>query len=320
MRVVAAAVALATVGSLAQAGGAAPVAVGATASSACSGETPPPKTDGAAWSCTFDDEFDGTALGSTWTPTVTSQTGVATGAGKYQACYVNSTNNISVSNGTLRLTVRKERQRVSCDTSNGTLTTYYTAGSVSTIGRFAQTYGRFEVRAKLPDTAYKGLEESLWMWPVNAVKYYNDGPAWCEPTGEIDFAEFYSAVATRDVPYMHYCFDVTTVDRTTGVNAFNALPPPDNQPGTDCTFDYTQWNTFTLDWQPGVLTVYVNDKTCMIDYYEPSGLTSPAPFDSPFFLALSQELGVTLPNSDNGTTASTMIPATTQIDYVRVWQ
>ena len=311
---------LVVVGVLAQVSSSGPVAVGATLPSDCSGETPPPKADGTAWSCMFDDEFNGTTLGPTWVPTLTSLTGVATGAGTYRACYVNSSNNISVSNGVLNLTVRKEKKSQSCKASTGTFSTQYTAGSVSTYGKFWQTYGRYSVRAKVPRSTYKGLQETLWLWPNNSAKYASSGPAYCEPTGEIDFAEFYSNVATRNVPYIHYCFDSNSVNRTTGTNVFNALPPPNNQPGTNCTFDYTQFNVFTVDWQPGVITIYVNSTPCVIDHYQATGLTSPAPFDSPFFIALSQGLGVTISNSDNGTTSKTLMPATTQIDYVRVWK
>ena len=41
----------------------------------------------------------------------------------------------------------------------------------------------------------------------------------------------------------------------------------------------------------------------------------PAPFDQPFIVALTQALGV----GANAVTAATPLPATTQIDYVRVW-
>jgi hypothetical protein len=54
-----------------------------------------------------------------------------------------------------------------------------------------------------------------------------------------------------------------------------------------------------------------------VDNYQPSNVSSAAPFDQPFFIALTQALGV-------GTNAldpsSTPLPATTSIDYVRVWK
>jgi hypothetical protein len=45
-------------------------------------------------------------------------------------------------------------------------------------------------------------------------------------------------------------------------------------------------------------------------------VASPAPFDQPFFLSLTQALGV----GTNSPTASTPLPATTLVDYVRVWK
>jgi hypothetical protein len=81
------------------------------------------------------------------------------------------------------------------------------------------------------------------------------------------------------------------------------------------------FNTYTVAWQPGRITLYINNTTCLVDTYQPAGgLASPAPFDQPFFLALTQGLGVTLSNSDNATNASTKIPATTVLDYVRIWK
>jgi hypothetical protein len=46
-------------------------------------------------------------------------------------------------------------------------------------------------------------------------------------------------------------------------------------------------------------------------------LAKPAPFDQPFFLALTQALGI---GGNAFNPATTPLPATTQIDYVRIWQ
>ena len=45
-------------------------------------------------------------------------------------------------------------------------------------------------------------------------------------------------------------------------------------------------------------------------------LTGSQPFDHPFMIALTQALGV----AGNSVTSATPLPATTQIDYVRVWK
>ena len=47
-------------------------------------------------------------------------------------------------------------------------------------------------------------------------------------------------------------------------------------------------------------------------------LTKPAPFDQPFIISLTQSLGVA--TTANQFDAATPLPATMQIDRVRVWK
>jgi hypothetical protein len=53
------------------------------------------------------------------------------------------------------------------------------------------------------------------------------------------------------------------------------------------------------------------------DDYAASNVAAPAPFDQPFFIALTQALGV---GTNSFNPATTPLPATTSIDYVRVWK
>jgi beta-glucanase (GH16 family) len=285
---------------------AAPAKPAPPASEPCGGEVPPPKPGGGAWTCTFDDEFDTTtgdpaALNTSWwVPQVTTTSGYTTGPLLDEACYVNSTNNISVSGGALHLTVRKEAAPFMC----GSFTTQYTAGMVSTYTGFNQTYGRFEVRALLPQTTATGLQETLWLWPINDTLY---GP-WPD-SGEVDFAEFYSDYSDLDVPYIHYNYSSSTVNPATDTNTVTA---------TNCQIALSQYNDYAVVWTPGSFTITINGNTCLTDNYLPDdGLASPAPFDQPFFIALTQALGIGANAFDPATTP---LPATTLIDYVRVWK
>jgi hypothetical protein len=64
----------------------------------------------------------------------------------------------------------------------------------------------------------------------------------------------------------------------------------------------------------------VNGNTCMTDNYVSTGTSgSPttAPFDQPFFIALTQALGI---GPNTFIPLLTPLPATTSIDYVRVWR
>jgi beta-glucanase (GH16 family) len=269
------------------------------------------KPDGSPWVCSFDDEFNGTTLDtSKWTVQVTSNSDYTTGVSPYRACYVNNPANVSVGGGDLSLTVLKTAATFTCTAPTlfgipiDNFSTQYTAGEVTSINNFSQEYGRFEVRAKLPQSAVQGLQETLWLWPNNDKLYGNGEPE----SGEIDFAEFYSLYENRDIPYLHYDYNASTVNTTTNTNIVT------NE--TTCLIDPTQFNTYVVQWEPGQITLSYNGNTCLVDNYQPSDVTSPAPFNQPFFLALTQAIGV----NSNAPTTATQFPATTQIDYVRVWK
>jgi beta-glucanase (GH16 family) len=274
-----------------------------TTTNACGGEVLPPKPGGGSWTCTFDDEFDPSTgdpntLSSWWVPQVSATSGYTTGPVGDQVCYVNSPDNIAVSGGALHLTVRQESAPFSC----GGMTTQYTGGMVSTWHTFSQTYGRFEARALLPSATVAGLHEALWLYPQNLT--YGAWPA----SGEIDFSEFYSSNPSSDIPFIHYNYDPSTVNWSTSTN----------ETSTSCPISYGKYNNYAVTWLPGKITITVNGKTCLVDNYIPDdGLVSPQPFDQPFFILLTQALGVA-PDAFNPST--TPLPATLSVDYVRAWQ
>lgn len=269
----------------------------------CGGEVPAPKPGGGAWTCSFDDEFDsstGDASSlnrSVWTPQQTATSGFTTGQYPYYVCYVDSPNNVSVSGGALHLTVRLESAPVNC----GGYPDYLTGGMVSSAYSFSQTYGRFEVRAQLPATTVAGLQETLWLWPVNDT-LFGSWPA----SGEVDFSEFYSQYSNLDVPYIHY--DYNTSNPATNTNTVTAY---------NCQISVGQYNDYAVVWSPGTFTITVNGQNCLTDNYVPDNVASPAPFNQPFFIALTQALGV---GSNAYNPYTTPLPATTSIDYVRVWK
>jgi beta-glucanase (GH16 family) len=274
----------------------------ASAAPTCGGETPPAASDGATWTCTFDDEFDSSTGDASslntswWTPQVSATSGFTTGWPSW-ACYVDSPKNISVSGGALHLTVRKEATPVSCGAWKAT----YTSGMVSTWHQFSQTYGRFEVRAKLPPVTAAGLQETLWLWPDDA-NHYGAWPA----SGEVDFSEFYSQYSYLDIPVIHYDYDSSMTDYSTNTNVSTNY----------CHIDLSEYNDYAVVWQPGSFQITINGETCLTDNYQPSNVSSPAPFDQPFFIALTQGLGV----GTNALNGGTPLPATTSVDYVRVWK
>jgi beta-glucanase (GH16 family) len=258
---------------------------GSGASPPCQGTTPLGLPGN--WSCTFDDEFNGTSLNTNdWVPQVTASSGYVNGA---TACYQDNPQTISVSGGYLNLTALQVAP-FTCPDGSNSFTTSYEAGMVSTDGLFDQTYGAFEVSAKLPPSVVEGLQETMWLYPQTLT--YGPWP----DSGEIDFAEFYSEFPGLDVPYIHYA------DSSTDPNATSY----------DCLINQDAFNTYGVDWTPTSITVLYNGQPCLVD--TPS--TGSEPFDQPFFIALTQALGV---GTNPFTPGTTELPATTQIDWVRAW-
>ena len=254
-------------------------------SNACT--TTPLKADGTPWQCTFADDFNGTQLDrSKWLVQTTAQSGYSIG----QECYVDDPDNLAVRNGNLELTVRREAAPFACkDGSKPAYTTQFTAGSVNTLGKFSQTYGRFEVRAKFPAATVQGLHGAIWMWPDDSLKY----GTW-PLSGEIDIAEVYSKYNDRAIPFIH------------------AWPHKMNYTNNYCTLQVTEFQSYVLEWTPTNLTISFNGKVCVKDTR-----TTSQPFDHPFMLALTQGLGI----GGNAPDVNTVqVPATMTIDYVRAWK
>jgi beta-glucanase (GH16 family) len=256
---------------------------------------------GGSWECTFGDGFDGGILDQTkWIAQRTETSGFTNGK---TACFIDSPNNISVSGGSLKLTARKESEQFTCTDPNGNFDTQYTSGMVSTAeGRFGQAFGRFEVRAKVSSAAVKGLHSAFWLWPVDPTKYGSTHPA----SGEIDIAELYSEYPDRAIPYIHYIHPNHPTPDPTATNNQCLISDPD------------EFHTYAVEWTRSSIEIIYDGWTCLFHTLNPAPpLQSPQPFDQPFIVSLTQALGVGTNAFDPATTP---LPATTEVDYVRVWQ
>jgi beta-glucanase (GH16 family) len=256
------------------------------------------------WSCTFDDEFDGTSLDPTkWMPQLTANSGFMTGSPGSYVCYVNTPQAISVSGGTLDLSV-VQTPPSACMGVVGLLgPTMFDGGEVMSYKLFSQQYGYFEARAQLPASTSPGLQETFWLYPEDLTKYGK----WPD-SGEIDWAEFYSSLPDNDVPAIHYPGSKNDPNATNDKCAIAG----ESTAG--------QWHTYGVLWTPTTITSYYDGQPCLTDTYAPyvtSPDSPPQPFDQPFFLAFTAALGE---ETDMYTPGVTQLPATTKIDYVRVWQ
>ncbi len=251
----------------------------------------PRRPDGGYWSCTFVDDFDGTTLDrTTWVP----QTLFATGdASSGYACYDDDPSVVSVSDGTLNLSVRQSATALPC--ANGLPATVYRAGSVTTYHLFSQQYGRFEARFRTTATSVPGLQESWWLWP-------DDRDPFAQLTwplnGEIDIAETYSAHPDLGVPFLHYG------------ESDNGGPIPGTNTAWGCEAARGVYNTYALEWTASRLEVLVNGRSCLVN------TSGDSAFRKHYILNLTQALGT----GANALTAATMLPAVMNVDYVKVWK
>lgn len=262
------------------------------------------KPDGSPYTCVFDEEFNGTSLDTAkWTPL----TAAATGVGQGQDCFVDSPNNISVSGGVLNLTSRKEDKQFTCWGRKIAPTTpsIVTSGNVTTGRKFSMQYGRVEIRAKIPDVQPNtpGLMQSLWLWPDKPYDQNPGGDPW-PATGEIDIVEMFSVGSDRAIPYIHYVPD----------------PADPNVTNPYCYIDRSQYHTYILTWTADTIQIDIDNYTCLIDKPRPKApQTHPQPFNKTFYISLSSGLGVR-GSANDFVDGRTPLPATTHIDYVRVWK
>ncbi|RNL61262.1 glycoside hydrolase family 16 protein [Nocardioides marmoriginsengisoli] len=261
------------------------------------GGAAPLKADGSPWTCTYDDEFEGTALDRRyWVP----HTGGSTsGTRSMFACAMDSPDTIAVADGNLELSLVELPAPRDCTRTKSSKFAY---GQVMHYETFAQTYGKYEVRAKLPDIRVPGVQQSFWLWPKKNT--YGPWPM----SGEIDFAEIYSSRPNLDRPYIHYL----PGEKAKGSNL--------NVRTANCEINPGEYNTYGVEWEPRRITVLLNGEVCFINDYRSAAAAvhgPNSPFDKPFYFLMNQAMG-TVGNVYDPAVVPDKV--TTKVDYVRIWK
>ncbi len=216
----------------------------------------------------FSDEFDGIRLDqSKWLDSYPD--GVRTHSNNEQQYY--ATDGYKLQGGKL-VFIAQRRTRGKMP---------YTSGMVSSYGKFAQKYGRFEICARFPKG--KGLWPAFWLLPASK--------AW---PPEIDVLEILGHDLT--------CVYFTNHWRATTAGTINVQ-------GQLRGIDFSAgFHTFTLDWKPDVLVWSVDG----VERYR----TREHVPQEPMYVLANLAVGGNWPGFPD---ASTPFPAQMEIDYIRVW-
>lgn len=157
----------------------------------------------------------------------------------------------------------------------------YTSGMINSIGTFSQTYGYFEIRAKLPAGA--GLHDAFWLLPM-------DG-SW---PPELDIMEQKGSDPTHVINVAHAVDGGQQIAYSKQLTVNTAT---------------TEFHTYGLDWEPDYLTWYVDG---IAQWTMP---TWPE-MNKPMYMIANLGGGGTWSGDPNSTTP---FPATMQIDYIHVF-
>ncbi|MEM1072186.1 MAG: family 16 glycosylhydrolase [Planctomycetota bacterium] len=238
----------------------------------------------------WSDEFDGNGLNrDNWTPMIGdgTQFGIPGWGNNELQYYRDDPANVSVSNGTLKITARRQAFE----------NKDYTSARLRTLEKVDFKYGWIEGRIKLPSTT--GIWPAFWMLASNSP--YGNWPF----SGEIDIMESVN-FADRIYGTIHYGGPNSV--QTGGQFA----------DGTDFSQDF---HVYAAEWDQNWIRFYIDgqlyrsiNRTTWFSGAAPMSFR--APFDQQFHLLLNVAVGGNFPGNPNG---SSVFPQTMEVDYVRIY-
>ena len=234
---------------------------------------------------TFDDEFNSLSLwnGTSGTWRTTTLGGGPNGGNGELEWYIDSnyapTASVkpwTVNNGVLSITAAPASPSIQPLIDNY----QYTSGNLTTHDSFVQTYGVYEINAKVP--AGQGLWVDFWLLPENG--------SW---PPELDVMEINDGNPTSLNTGIH-------TDSTGQITAIGTGTPIPNAS--------TGFHTYTVDWEPNTITWY-------FDGNEVFQTATPADMHQPMYMLIDLEVGGPYGNPNS----STQFPANLQVNYVRAY-
>jgi len=243
-----------------------------------------------SWILTWSDEFNG-PNGSPVDPSKwVSETGGKGWGNNELEYYTARPVNAYQQDGNLVIKVLREKY------SGEGVTRDYTSARLKTLGKFAQAYGRFEARIKIPRG--QGMWPAFWMMgdDIENVNW----PA----CGEIDIMENIG----KEPDIVH--FSIHGPGFSDGDLEASFRLPADQALADD-------FHVYAVEWEPEAIRFYVDDHLYVTRTRADMRSGWKWSFDHPFFLLLNVAVGGDWPGSPD---ATTVFPQTMLVDYVRVYQ
>jgi beta-glucanase (GH16 family) len=179
----------------------------------------------------------------------------------------------------------------------------YTSARLKSQGLFSFQYGRFEMRAQVP--------EAQGFWPAGWLLGNNVATVGWPACGEMDVLERVNAATTPD--WNEGSIHGIGFTGDSGLGTIVKFPSGQTA---------AEWHTYGMIWSRGLVAYYIDDPSHPYVTYTPSSLTGLSgavwPFDAgqSSFIILNLAIGGNWPGAPSPTTP---FPEEMLVDYVRVY-
>lgn len=200
--------------------------------------------------------------------------------------------NAEVSNGTLKITAKRNM--------DNTIEGAFTSARMNSKEKFK--YGRMEIRAKMPEHKGNGIWPALWMLGSNIQTV--GWPA----CGEIDMMEYVSFKPNKT----HFSIHSTRNNHADGTEITSGA--------VDLETIEEEFHVFGMLWSRKYIKFYIDDMdTIAFSFRRPTVSNMDSwPFSGDFYFLMNIAVGGTWGGLEGVDTS--ILPATMEIDYVRVYQ
>ncbi len=211
--------------------------------------------------------------------------------------YTPRSENILVSDGTLKLIARKESFTGQGPYMSEPVTRQYTSGKIETQGKITFQYGKIEASMKLPRG--KGTWPAFWLLGENL---FDANVGWPK-CGEIDIMEHGQDFDNLGAAIHTEAYNHTIGTQKTGTYIIN-------------NYD-TEFHTYGLVWSATELSFNVDgNKYFTVKKADLGSSVAQWPFDQPFWIILNHAVG----GAWGGTPDDALYPHTVEVDWVRVYK